>query len=319
MSSSTALLQLPNPYTPMVYLPPEQAALHKLEAYVYIASLGVLAWDWLMSMPDEYRILSTGRISNSKVAYMFARLSTVGYCLSRVMFQVAPIGNCQTMFYIVIVFLILASSANNVLLFIRVRAVYDKSRSVTVFFGFWYFAVLGTTSAAPWAMEAVHLGPTNLCIVIKVQTWLTSSTVCNAVNGTLVFLAISYRISSRSICETGRRSTARRFFRGDGAPRVLKDLLHQGQLCYLATIMVYIPQIFLNFTKVPGYQGLLIMTVQVIENIMTSRVHRAVILGLITDSGCNAAPCEFTTVISTTTASSDIKALVELATKHDLV
>ncbi|KZP11012.1 hypothetical protein FIBSPDRAFT_871924 [Athelia psychrophila] len=259
-------------------------------------------------MPDEYRILSTGRISNSKVAYMFARLSTVGYCLSRVMFQVAPIGNCQTMFYIVIVFLILASSANNVLLFI-----------LTVFFGFWYFAVLGTTSAAPWAMEAVHLGPTNLCIVIKVQTWLTSSTVCNAVNGTLVFLAISYRISSRSICETGRRSAARRFLRGDGAPRVLKDLLHQGQLCYLATIMVYIPQIFLNFTKVPGYQGLLIMTVQVIENIMTSRVHRAIILRLITDSGCNAAPCEFTTVVSTTTASSDIKALMELATKHELV
>ncbi|KZP25262.1 hypothetical protein FIBSPDRAFT_856251 [Athelia psychrophila] len=52
---------------------------------------------------------------------------------------------------------------------------------------------------------------------------------------------------------------------------------------------------------------------------MTSRVHRAVILGLITDGGRNAAPIEFTTIVSTTTASSDNKVLMELATKHELV
>ncbi|KZP11057.1 hypothetical protein FIBSPDRAFT_871995 [Athelia psychrophila] len=317
--NSSASLQPPNSHTPMAYLPPELAALHELTTYVYVASLGVLAWDWLMSMPDEYRILSTGRISKSKVAYVGARLSTLGYCLTMIILQVAPISNCQTMLDIVDVFLILSSSTNNLLLFIRVRAVYGKSRSVTAFFGFWYLAVLGTTSAIPWAIEAAHLGPTNLCIVIKAQTWLTTSIVCNAVNITLVFLAITYRISSRSIHETGRRSAARRFLRSDGAPRVLKDLLHQGQLCYLATIMVYIPQIFLNFVKMPGYQGLLIVTVQVVENIMTSRVHRAVILGLITDGGRNAAPIEFTTIVSTTTASSDNKVLMELATKHELV
>ncbi|KZP25261.1 hypothetical protein FIBSPDRAFT_856247 [Athelia psychrophila] len=319
--NSSASLQPPNPYTPMAYLPPKLAALHQLHAYVYVASLGVLAWDWLMSMPDEYLILSTGRISKSKVAYVGARLFTLGYCLTMVMLQVAPIGNCQTMLYTVVIFLILSSSANNLLLLIRVRAVYGKSRSATAFFGFSYLAVLGTTSAVPWAMEAAHLGPTKLCVVIKIQTWLTSSTVCNAVNGTLVCLAISYRILSRSIRETGRRSAALRFLRSDDAPRVVRDLLHQGQLCYLATIMVYIPQIFLNFANMPGYQGLLIVTVQVVENIMTSRVHRTVILGLITDGGRNAVPIEFTTIVSgsATTASSDNKVLTELATKHEVV
>ncbi|KZP25252.1 hypothetical protein FIBSPDRAFT_396733 [Athelia psychrophila] len=233
MSSSTASVQLLNPFTPMAYLPPELAALHQLTAYVYIASLGVLAWDWLMSMPDEYRILSTGRISKSKVAYISARLSILGFCLGMVMFQVAPISNCHTMVHVTTVFFILSSNANNLLMLIRVRAVYGNSRSVTAFFGFWYLAVLGTTSAVPWAIEAVHLGPTKLCIDIKVQSWITSSTVCNAVNGTLVFIAVSYRVSLRSLGETGWRSTARRFFRSNGAPRVVKDLLHQGQLCYL--------------------------------------------------------------------------------------
>ncbi|KZP25244.1 hypothetical protein FIBSPDRAFT_1041705 [Athelia psychrophila] len=319
MSTSTAPLQPPNLYTPMAYLPPELAALHELAAYVYVASLGVLAWDWLVSMPDEYRILSTGRISKSKIAYVGARLSTFGYCLFIVMFQVAPVGDCQTMLYIVVIFMILSSSTTNLLLLIRVRAVYGKSRSVTAFFGFWYLAILGTTLAIPWAMEAAHLGPTKLCIVVKVETWVSSATVCNAINCTLVFLAISYRISLRSIGETGGRSAAWRFLCSDGAPRVVRELLHQGQLCYLATIMIYIPQIFLTFTKMPGYQGLLIVTVQVIENIMNSRVHRAVILGLITNGGHNVAPCEFTTIVSTTTASSDNRVLKELATKHELV
>ncbi|KZP08596.1 hypothetical protein FIBSPDRAFT_938926 [Athelia psychrophila] len=317
MSSSTASLQLPNPYTPMAYLPPELAASNELAAYIYVASLGVLAWDWLMSMPDEYRILSTGRISQSKITYVSARLFTLGFCFGMVMFQVAPISNCHTMAHVTTVFFILSSNANNLLLFIRIRAVYGNSRSVTAFFGFWYLAVLGTTSPIPWAIEVVHLGPTKLCIDIKVQTWVTASTVCNAVNGTLVFIAISYRVSSRSLGETGWRSAARRFFRSNGAPRVVNDLLHQGQLCYLATIMIYIPQVFLAFNKMPGYQGLLVTTVQVIENIMTSRVHRAVILGLITDGGRDATPFAFTTILPMTTVSGDD--LMELAAQQELV
>ncbi|KZP11060.1 hypothetical protein FIBSPDRAFT_757312 [Athelia psychrophila] len=231
--SSSVSLQPANPYTPMAYLPPELAVLHQLEAYVYVTSLGVLAWDWLMSMPDEYRMLSVGGISKSKVAYISARLSTLGFSLIMVIYQVAPVSNCQIMLYFMGVFIALSSGTNNLLLFIRVRAVYGRSRSVTAFFGFWYLAALGTMSTTPWAVETAHIGPTNLCMNTSVKTWLTSSTMCNAINGTLVFLAISYRVSSRSIRETGRRSAARRFLRSDGAPRVLKDLLHQGQLCYL--------------------------------------------------------------------------------------
>lgn len=63
--------------------------------------------------------------------------------------------------------------------------------------------------------------------------WLASLIISNAVNGTLVFLAISYRIASNSMIGPGLRSNTRNFFRGDGAPRVVKALLHQGQLCYL--------------------------------------------------------------------------------------
>ncbi|KZP25251.1 hypothetical protein FIBSPDRAFT_950612 [Athelia psychrophila] len=105
-------------------------------------------------MPDEYRILSTGRISKSKIVYISARLCTLGFCLVMVMFQVAPADNCQTMGYLVSAFITLSSSTNNFLLFIRVRAVYGNSRSVTAFFGFWWLASLGTMSSIAWATEA---------------------------------------------------------------------------------------------------------------------------------------------------------------------
>lgn len=50
-------------------------------------------------------------------------------------------------------FVILAVNVNNLLFFIRVRAVYGKSRGVTIFFGIWWFVVLGSTLCAPIAVS----------------------------------------------------------------------------------------------------------------------------------------------------------------------
>lgn len=55
----------------------------------------------------------------------------------------------------------------------------------------------------------------------------------NAINNTLVFLAISYRIAALSVGGDGSLARWKCFFMGDGAPRVAKQLLHGGQLSYL--------------------------------------------------------------------------------------
>lgn len=75
---------------------------------------------------------------------------------------------------------------------------------------------------------------TNYCIETNVNTWVASAMLSNAINDTLVFLAISYRIASLSVGGQGWRSMLSCFFLGDGVPRVAKQLLHHGQLCYLS-------------------------------------------------------------------------------------
>lgn len=167
----------------------------------------------------------------------------------------APVSNCQTLMYIISTFNILAAGSNNLLFFFRVRAVYGNSWFVTVFFGFWYLVALGTTSGTPFAVNALvsdscfvphrhndinhghrdeqRLGPTGKCVETKLQPWLASAMIGNAVYGTLVFFAISYRIGSNSMGGTSWFAMVRSFLLADGAPRVVKALLRNSQLCYL--------------------------------------------------------------------------------------
>ncbi|KZP29684.1 hypothetical protein FIBSPDRAFT_726991 [Athelia psychrophila] len=289
-----------NPNTPLAFLPPQVADVFQISAYIYFACVGALTWDWLMSIPDEYRILSTGRISLSKIAYICARVFTLALCLCSAIFVAAPIKNCPALMRAILATNIIALNTNNLLFFFRVRAVYGKSLSVTVLFGFLYFTVFGTTMVTPFSLNAEHIGPTQMCIQVNVRNWLTSVMITNAVNGTLVFLAISYRISSQSMGGDGWHSTWRCFFRGDGAPPVLKDLLYNSQLCYLVMTVMNIALIMLGFKT--NYEVTLIIPAMSLENAMTCRVHRAVILGLINSesrrSTSTDAPLMFTTCIS---------------------
>lgn len=88
MNSTSPSMALPNPYTPMAFLTPKEAEEYQVSTYVYFASLGALAWDWLMSIPDEWTIMSRGSVfSLSKVVYMAARLFSLIFCIASVVFQ----------------------------------------------------------------------------------------------------------------------------------------------------------------------------------------------------------------------------------------
>ncbi|KAF7979705.1 hypothetical protein HWV62_41044 [Athelia sp. TMB] len=317
-------MELPNQYTPMAYLTPAQAEVYQVATYIYFASLGrashlqAFIWDWLMSMPDEYRIARIGGISISKIVYFCARyaLSNNWAHLFRLKAltltsTVAAVKNCQMLMNGISLLIILALNTNNILFFIRARAVYGNSRAVSAFFGFWFLVVLGTSISVPFGLYAGHLGPTRHCVEIKEQPYIASVMVSNAVYATLVFFAISYRIASQCVGGDDWRARVRSFFRGDGAPRVGKDLLRNGQLCYLATILLSIAQVFFAFQ--PTFTNVLNIPGIALENAMTCRVHRGVILGLISDHSTatsttrrGTAPLMFTTVMPGSHVSDDM-------------
>ncbi|KZP29550.1 hypothetical protein FIBSPDRAFT_1038869 [Athelia psychrophila] len=301
MNSSDSMLL--NPYTPMSYLTPSAAKIYTLTANINLFTMGALAWDWAMSMPDEYRIISIGkRLSLSKITYFSSRVFTVTTCLCACILYVLPVRDCHALSKIFTAFLQLTLNSNNLLFFFRIRAVYSNSLRVSLFFGFCYIVVFITSVLVPSTLNAIHIGPTEYCVESEIRPWIASlATICNVVNDTLVFLAISYRIAAVSIGAGGRRSALQRFFCGDGAPRVIKQLLQNGQLYYLATIVTSIAHIILGLTT--GYGTALTIPVVVVQHVMTCRVHRAVILGLANSNQPANTPLLLTTFISSVDAS----------------
>ncbi|KAF7979246.1 hypothetical protein HWV62_43224 [Athelia sp. TMB] len=297
MASSTTPIVL-NPGTPLSYLSPADAASYAVSADIFFFTVGALTWDWLMSMPDEWRVLFIGGISTSKIAYFCSRVFALAYCICSCIITVAPVKNCQALVVANAILIVLALNANNILFFVRVRAVWGKSARITTFFGFCYLAVFSTSMLIPFALNASHILPTNYCMVDPAKIWVAAPMLCNAANDALVFFAISYRITLQSMDGGGRCSKFRRFFRGDGAGQVAKELLYNGQLCYFATMAINIVQIVLAL-YVPEYETVLSASVIALENAMTCRVHRAVILGLIKDS--EKAPVLTTVVTSGST------------------
>lgn len=104
-----------------------------------------------------YRWVLSFRHNHARCAHehIFISLIELNYT------TVAPVRNCQALWYIRAAFEILAMNTNNVLFFIRARAVYGKSRGSTLFFGFWWFVVFGTTLCALFAVQTDVSAPSN--------------------------------------------------------------------------------------------------------------------------------------------------------------
>jgi hypothetical protein len=65
------------------------------------------------------------------------------------------------------------------------------------------------------------------------HTYTTVPIVLTAVNDTLVFLAISYRMVSSAMVSCTWSARARSFFTGEGLHQLSKALLQSGQVYYL--------------------------------------------------------------------------------------
>ena len=80
-----------NPYTPLAFLPPDVADQYQVMCYVYVATLAVsfikywataaymvhfqaYTWDWLMSIPEEYKVIRKVGFTPPNIAYFVSRL-----------------------------------------------------------------------------------------------------------------------------------------------------------------------------------------------------------------------------------------------------
>jgi len=298
MASNSTVSAYPNPDTPLAFLPPTLADQFQASCYLYVAGLAAFIWDWLMSMPDEYRILRRSNWSLPNVAYFLSRFGTLGFCTAATIFQAGSVEHCQALLYIIGGFYVIAIPSTSLLFFFRVRAVYSNSPYITWFFGLVWISLLGLSVCVPLSIDGGHIGPTKRCINTVVRSYGSTPIILNAIYDTLVFLTISFRIVSFTFVGETKGAQIKSFFFGDGLPRMSKGLLQGGQLYYFATIgLSIVTSAMVLAPGVPAvYHAMFTIPNIALENSMACRVFRAVKLGLIKDPN---ATTTFGTTIGT--------------------
>ncbi|KZP15019.1 hypothetical protein FIBSPDRAFT_1048396 [Athelia psychrophila] len=290
-------MDIPNPTTPLTFLPPEIGNQYQTACYVTVATLGAFMWDWLMSMSEEKKMLARGRWSLWTSVYFASRIWALGLCITSTVLQgkstlssqmllIGHITNCRAMLHVAIAFIILSTTTNLLLFLFRVRAVYGNSVLVTLVFGFLWLAVLATALMVPFATDAAHIGPTQRCINTTVKSRVGLVICVNALTSTLAFIAISAKIisTSNTANPSGVMGCLKIFFTGSGVSTIARGLLRGGQFYYFVMILANIAQASMVFSRfAPVWKAMLNIPAIALGNVMITRVYRAVVLGYIAD------------------------------------
>jgi hypothetical protein len=151
-----------------------------------------------------------------------------------------------------------------------------------------------------------HIPYTRRCTEGVAHSYTLVPVIMTALNDTLVYIAISYRLATISMVSSTWRARAKSFFTGEGLHHLSKALLESGQVYYLSvaysvvllkladpytsvTIGVAIASVY--FLLSPSASGETKATFGSVyfplASAMTCRVYRAVLLGIITEQPVN--------------------------------
>jgi hypothetical protein len=92
MAANSTIPTLPNPFTPLAFLPPALAGQHEAAIYVSVAMLSArtvlpsmlrlywahfnlkaFSWDWIMSLPEEIKMCRQREFTPAIIAYFLSR------------------------------------------------------------------------------------------------------------------------------------------------------------------------------------------------------------------------------------------------------
>ncbi|KAF7968180.1 hypothetical protein HWV62_31692 [Athelia sp. TMB] len=255
----------------------------------------VLVWDWLLSIADEVRLTQRCGASIALFAYFVARISIFSLCVLIIIFQNAALPDCKKPFIAMAIATICGTAGNGFLFLLRVRAVYEGSKLITLGFGLWWMAVIGTTFLYSFGVRAEHQPHSSMCMISSAKSWSTASLWVNAVYDTCIFVAISVRIVSFAIHtppmnahhhrsnsmskRTEVEGNWRAFAWGNGLPRVCRELLRGGQLFYFVTIGFTLLGSSMSLAPVtPVLRAGFMAPALAMSTIMTGRVFRGIAL-----------------------------------------
>ncbi|KAI5999801.1 hypothetical protein F5J12DRAFT_846744 [Pisolithus orientalis] len=286
--------QILNPVVYLNYLSPDDASTYEFSRNLNLATLAVLLWDILSSVPDDYKLMQTGRVSIILFTYFLARLSALGLDVIAVLQKTGPVSNCTLSAMLLMAFQVVSSAAAAYLFLKRVHAVYFGNKVVRHFFSFLWIVGVGTSCATfQDAMDDQHeIADTKHCIRYQSQTPVSVAFMGPVLFDTLVYLAIAYKILT-----SYRMLGWKALLCGSGLPDFSRAVFQGGQQYYLVTAGVNMTR--LAFALLPSVSPSFAVMVSAfsvtLTSIMACRVHRNLIIKDLAEAQTNGA--ELTTAV----------------------
>ena len=106
-------------------------------------------------------------------------------------------------------------------------------KCVVAVFSILWLGTLACAIALPFAINGAHIGPTDYCLDANVKAFGSAGMVASTIYDTLVFLAISWKLSTDSMTGSTFGNKVKLFFGGRALPTLSRGLLQSGQVYYL--------------------------------------------------------------------------------------
>ncbi|CAA7262014.1 unnamed protein product [Cyclocybe aegerita] len=287
LSMATDIPQLPNPTTPLAWLPPSLASQFEVSRYLLVATCGMFSWDILINMRNDWNLLRKHNIRLPTLVYFFSRIAAFAYIITGTVFTIGAVGDCQALQVAIGCCYAAAVPATSLLFFFRIKAIFNNNVYVVGLFGFLWIATLAGSITVPFAIEGIHIGLTDHCINSGVKPFSSAGVIIATVNDTLVFMFISWRLLMDTTYEDTWRARVASFFRGKGLPAFSQSLLQSGQEYYLVTVggnILTMGMILAPDSLPPVFHAMFTVPNMAINNAMACRVYRDIKFGRISST-----------------------------------
>ncbi|KZP16261.1 hypothetical protein FIBSPDRAFT_866100 [Athelia psychrophila] len=210
--------------------------------YCFTSSSVMYAYDWLLSISEEVAIVSQSGLTRSIAIYFLSRTSQLVYMLLAMASAqlLASWMNCAALVAGLTTISSVAIASTSFLFFLRVRAVYLRSRTITILFGALWVVTssVGIGFSALAALDVDRVPYTPYCNSTSKHNYIPVTMAF--VHDTMVFLAISYRLATDAVAAADRRSRVLSIVTGKGLFSLSRSLMKGGQLYYLAATLTFI-------------------------------------------------------------------------------
>ncbi|KAF7373784.1 hypothetical protein MSAN_00590100 [Mycena sanguinolenta] len=247
--------ELPNPSTPLAFLPPALADQVELSRYLLAATLGAYVWDIALNLGNDFALLFKHRVRFPTIVYFLSRAFTLAFVLTSFIYSVAPVRDCNALAVGYSACFVLSQTATAMLFFLRVTAIWQPSRFAFAVFSILWIAVVGAGITIPLGVRGVHIGPTAQCIMTTLPADTQVAVIMPLINDTAIFFAITYRILANTIADSPVARLRVVFGgTGPGLSALSQALLQSGQHFYFVAVATHITLlVLLKLPHLPPY------------------------------------------------------------------